>query len=231
MIPTADFLTLLGGFLISLCVFSLILGDNGLFRFSASILSGVLSAYVCILIIKKVFLPRFLEPLLDPGESWESKLILLAVLAGALFLFTKVFLANTSASTAAGGNLVLAALLCIMTAVTIAGIADGTIVGLYRGLLGNFQPAENSAGQTQRWIESGIILIGTVTSLFSMRHYQIKKKEQPAGGGFFSALGEIFIGIALGSIFAGTFIASAIILVNQLSKLMNTGLTLFQWIK
>ncbi len=231
MIQTTDFLILLGGFLLSLSVFSLILGDNWLFRLSASVFAGVLSAYVCILIVKKVFLPRILDPLLDPAAGWESKAVLLAVLAGAFFLFIKIFL-----KAPAGGNLTLSILLCIMAAVTIAGIADGTILGLYRSLIENFQASANSSGGTLHWFETGIILIGTITSLIHMQHYQIKKQDQPETGkkgfsGLLSAIGEIFIGVALGSIFAGSFIASAVILVEQLSRLLNAGQTLFQWMK
>lgn len=228
---SADFLILLAGFVLSLFVFSLILGDNWLFRFASSVLSGVLSAYVCILLIDKVFIPKIFLPLSTSSGGWENKIVLVAVIAAAVFLFIKFFMNHES-----GGNIILAILLCVMAAVTIAGIANGTILGLYRGIIDRFQPTEELSGSVRYWIETGLVLLGTITSLLYTQHYWIKRKnssdnEKTPVLSFFSAIGEIFIGIALGSIFAGCFVASAVILVEQLSHILNTGQTLLQWVK
>ena len=51
----------IGGLLLSLCAFSLILGDNYLFRLAASILSGAVSAYICVLLIENYFYPLILD--------------------------------------------------------------------------------------------------------------------------------------------------------------------------
>ncbi|MHC1773124.1 MAG: hypothetical protein AB9907_15610 [Flexilinea sp.] len=229
---STDFLILLTGFVLSLFIFSLILGDNWLFRFASSVLSGVLSAYVCILLVEKVFIPKIFLPLSASSGGWERKIVLLAVIAAAVFLFIKIFMNHES-----GGNFILAILLCVMAAVTIAGVANGTILGLYRGILTRFQPAENLSGSIRYWIETGFVLLGTITSLLYTQHYWIKRKNSSPGIektpvlSFFSAIGEVFIGIALGSIFAGCFVASAVILVEQLSNIINTGQTLLQWVK
>ncbi len=230
MIVSTEFLILLAGFLLSLFTFSLVLGDNWLFRFAASVLSGILSGYVCILLIDKVFIIRMIEPFSDLSSNWIEKAVIILVILSGVFLFLKFYFRKNT-----GGNLILAVLLCIVAAVTISGIANGTIFGLYQGIISRFQLNESRSG-VRYWVETGIILTGTITSLLYTQHYWFYQKDQTtsnpkSGLHFFSSIGEIFIGIALGSIFAGCFIASAMILVQHLLKIINTSQFLLQWVK
>ena len=89
MIVSTEFLILLAGFLLSLFTFSLVLGDNWLFRFAASVLSGILSGYVCILLIDKVFIIRMIEPFSDLSSNWIEKAVIILVILSGVFLFLK----------------------------------------------------------------------------------------------------------------------------------------------
>ena len=230
MIVSNEFLILLAGLLLSLFTFGLILGDNWLFRFGASVLSGLLSGYICILLIDKIFITKMIEPFTDFSSNWTEKIVIILVILSGVFLFLKFYFRKNT-----GGNLILAILLCIATALTISGIASGTIFGLFQGIISRFQLAENHTG-VRYWVETGIILIGTITSLLYTQHYWFDRKDQTMTDQktslhVFSSIGEIFIGIALGSIFAGCFVASAMILVQYLSRMISTSQFLLQWIK
>jgi len=230
MIVSNEFLILLAGLLLSLFTFSLILGDNWLFRFAASVLSGLLSGYVCILLIDKILITKMIEPFSDLSDNWNEKIVIILVILSGVFLFLKFYFQKKT-----GGNLILATLLCIAAALTISGIANGTILGFYQGIISRFQLVENHEG-IRYWAETGIILIGTITSLLYTQHYWFNRKDQTVVDQkislhFFSSIGEIFIGIALGSIFAGCFVASAMILVQYLSRIISTSQFLLQWVK
>ena len=47
----------IGGLFLSLSAFSLIFGDNYLFRLGAAILGGAVSAYICVLLVESYFYP------------------------------------------------------------------------------------------------------------------------------------------------------------------------------
>jgi len=61
--------------------------------------------------------------------------------------------------------------------------------------------------------------------LFYTRHYAFSKGNNLRQGkrGWIRKLGDIFVGITLGAIFAGTLIASATILVDHMTTLLEDG--------
>ena len=231
MTLSTDFILLVAGFLLSLFTFSLILGDNWLFRFSSAILSGALAGYLLLLLVEKVLLPMVLNPLMETTATINEQLIGIAVILAAVLLFIKFYFRS-----AAGGNLVLGILLCIAAAVTIFGIVNGSLINLYRGLLIRTLPASGQENSLLSWFEIACILLGAITSLLYSRHYLIGRKRatETTGGKlleWLSRIGEVFTGIAMGAIFAGCFISSAIILIEQVSVLMGSGQELLQWVK
>lgn len=232
MTLSTDFILLVAGFLLSLFTFSIILGDNWLFRFSSAILSGALAGYLLLLLVEKVLLQRVLNPLMETTATFNEQLIGIAVILAAVLLVIKFYFRS-----ATGGNLVLGILLCVAAAVTIYGIVNGSLINLYRGLLIRTLPASGQENSILRGFEIACILLGAITSLLYSRHYLIGRKRAAAettGGkllDWLSRLGEVFTGIAMGAIFAGCFISSAIILIEQVSVLMGSGQELLQWVK
>lgn len=232
MTITTELILLLIGFFLSLFTFSLILGDNWLFRIAASLLSGTLSAYLLIVLIEKVFLPLVVQPLLSPNASLTDQITLVLVLTAAVLLFFKVAFRKK-----AGGNLVIAIVICIATAVTVLGIVNGTLVNLYRGLLAHALP-EQGGRTLLSWVRISLLLLGVISSLVYTQHTvsgRLNGKNKPAASiglhGFFALFGEIFVGIAFGAIFAGCFIASATILIDQIAGILSSGLEILQWVK
>jgi len=75
MTSPSDFTVLLIGFLLSVFTFSLILGDNWLFRLSSAVLSGALAGYLINVLIEKIFIPSIVNPLMESNgktKRWLS---------------------------------------------------------------------------------------------------------------------------------------------------------------
>ncbi len=232
MTSPSDFTTLLIGFLLSIFAFSLILGDNWLFRLSSAVLSGTLAGYLINVLIEKIFIPSIVNPLMEPNIDWKNQVLAIIVIISAVFLFLKYFFRSST-----GGDMILAILLCSAAAVTILGIVDGTLINLYRGLIARFLPGMEAGSSTIYWVKTGIIILGVISSLIYSQHYVFGKKDGQEINQkrniifFFRILGEVFIGIAMGAIFAGCFIASSTILINQISDLVGSGREILQWVK
>ncbi|OQA24546.1 MAG: hypothetical protein BWY58_01667 [Chloroflexi bacterium ADurb.Bin344] len=232
MTSPSDFTVLLIGFLLSVFTFSLILGDNWLFRLSSAVLSGALAGYLINVLIENIFIPSIVNPLMEPNVDWKNQALAVVVIISAVFLFLKYYFRSP-----AGGNAILAVLLCSAAAITILGIVNGTLINLYRGLIARFLPGAEMSSANIYWVKTGIITLGVISSLIYTQHYAFGKKNgkeisrQRNTVFFFRTLGEVFIGIAMGAVFAGCFIASSTILIGQISNLVGSGQEILQWVK
>ncbi len=232
MTMSLDLILLLVGFFLSLFTFSLVLGDNWLFRISASLLAGTLSAYLLIILVESVFIPLVIQPLVSPEASRWDKITLILVLLAAALLFIK-----SAFHRKAAGNLVLALVVCVVTAVTILGVVNGTLVNLYRGLLAYALPAQDAPQPTLYWLRFFLLFLGVITSLLYSQHYisrragEMKGSDENRLNKAITFFGEVFIGIAFGAIFAGCFIASATILIEQIAQMLSASSEILQWVK
>ena len=81
----------IGGLFLSLSAFSLIFGDNYLFRLGAAILSGAVSAYICVLIAESYFYPLILDIINNRANLSTPQIIrLILVTIGIILLFMKL---------------------------------------------------------------------------------------------------------------------------------------------
>lgn len=84
----ADFVGVFLGFILTLLVFSYVLGDNPLFRLAAHIFIGVSAGYAAVITIYNVLLPQLIFPLIYGGEG--ETYFSIGMLIPSLFLFAKV---------------------------------------------------------------------------------------------------------------------------------------------
>lgn len=224
MTGTYEIVSLLTALFLSLCAFSLIFGDNWFFRLASAVATGAMAAYICIFLVRDYLIP-FVTDSLTITSGFPFGLIILA--AGAislLLLCTKFFSSHKS-----GGNLVLALLFMISAAILIAGSAQGSLYGLFSGLISRFKGQND--GNTLSLVESVIVLISAILTLFYSQHYLLRGRrndaQTPTKKSLFRKVIESVVGIGLGVICAGAFTTSAYILVNHLYDLagliMNSG--------
>ena len=209
---------LIGGLFLSLSAFSLILGDNYLFRLGAAILGGAVSAYICVLLAEKYFYPMILE-YSEGGASLNTAMILraAAVLIGILLLFCGAYTGSRT-----GGRIILTIVLAFAAVILLLGAAGGTIPSFIKMLSAGFRvaaltPEEKSSGFY--WLKTGTVVLSAVCALFYTRHYRIGSSKEPKAGK--SLLGDILVGFSFGAVAAAVFITAANIFVNHVSRLIG----------
>ena len=209
----------IGGLFLSLSAFSLIFGDNYLFRLGAAILGGAVSAYICVLLAESYFYPLIMD-LANGTESLSAAQILRAAAAGIgmILLFCRAYTGSKS-----GGRIILIILMAVAAAVMVLGAAGGTIPAFVRSIAAQFRVASLTSEQKSDiwyWIRSGTILVTAVSALLFTGHYRIGGRNSEKDHE--SLPGNILIGFAFGAVTAAIFLAAANILVNHVSGLIGT---------
>lgn len=207
------------GLLLTVMVLSYLIGDNAFFRFSAHLFIGLTAGYVAVLLINQVVFPYLLSPLVN--GNWNERLWMgiplgLIVLLGLSLIprFTDL------------GRIPLAFLAGLTAAIAIAGAVFGTILPQSQAVIGGFDPAiwdVNRGGTGVRILEAVVMLVGVVSTL---GYFHFGKKwrsslgqsetERPSIFEAVGKVGQVFIGITLGAIFAGVFSTALVALIDRI---------------
>ncbi|MFU8771752.1 MAG: hypothetical protein ACNA8H_04945 [Anaerolineales bacterium] len=217
----ADLIGIALGFIFTLLVFSYILGDNPLFRFTVYLFIGISSGFIAIITIYNVLLPRLVIPLIYANPS--ERLLGLIPLALSVLLLLKV-----SPRLARWGSPAMAYLVGVGAATAIGGGMLGTLfpqVGASINLFDISAIQESGANLIGQLVNGIVILVGTVTSL-AFFHFGARKSADQAGLAQswidnMSQLGRIFIAVTLGVLFAGVYSAALIAMVERLNFLVD----------
>jgi len=212
------------GFIFTLLIFSYLIGDNPLFRVAVYIFIGVSSGYIAAVAWWQVIMPRLAHPLisaLGSGAVVDSVLMLIPVL-GVLFLI--LFPRHTGL-----GQVVMAYLVGVGAAVTIAGALIGTLLPQIQGTVNAFDMSSVAGKDPGYLIEAlfnaVVILIGTIVTLsyffFGARQKTDGSMRRAGLIEIFAAVGRVFIGIALGAVYAGVYAAALTALIERISSLIN----------
>ncbi len=224
-----DFIGVGLGFILTILIFSYPLGDNPFFRLAIHIFIGVSAAYVAIVTINNVLIPRLILPLIN--GSGGDRLLSLLLLIPSLFLLTKVTPLRKA------GNWSVAILVGIGAATAIGGAVTGTLFPQILGTINSLDPSANSISTT-RWgqvINGFIIILGTITTLLYFHFGTQEKPGQPSERPLIieriSKIGKVFLAITFGALYAGVYLSALAALVERLTFvwefLNNLGFTLF----
>lgn len=217
----ADLVGVLLGLSITLSIFSYILGDNALFRLAIHIFIGVASGYVAVVAWYNILWPQLLLPLIAGGTAERLFVLIPFALSG--LLLTKV-----STRLAPWGNPVMAYLVGIGVATAIGGAVIGTIFPQVIATTGLFdlQELQPEAGLAVFQLgNAGLILLATVSTL-AYFHFGVRvRPDQPQHRGALvegiAWVGNIFIAITFGVLFAGVYISALTALVERLHFLVE----------
>ena len=203
------------GFVLTLLVFSYLIGDNPLFRITLHIFIGVSAGFAAVVAIYNVILPQLIEPIFVSNRNEQILALFPLILAG--LLITKI-----SPRFAFIGNLPMSYLVGVSAAVAIGGAVTGTLIPQ---LLASMNLLDVQASQAfdanvgLRLLNGVIILIGTLASLAyfqfgtlsgSSQRYQFQSWIEGIG-----KIGQIFIAIMFGFLFAGIFSAALTALIGR----------------
>ena len=224
-VALADLLGTFIGFVLTMCVFSYIFGDNVLFRLAIHIFIGVAAAYAAVMIWYNVIWPQLLSPLLFGGQ-----VLLVIPLVLGIMLFAKA-----SSRLSELGSPVMAFLVGVGAAAAVGGAVLGTVfpqanasINLFdlRGMLSE----GDLVTATTKFINSGIILIGTLTTLvyfhFSVRSQPVLSSRRPLFLRIISWVGQAFIAITFGVLFVGVYAATLSALIERLDFLLEFFISL-----
>ena len=211
----------IGGLFLSLSAFSLLFGDNYLFRLGAAILSGAVSAYICVLIAENYFYPLILE-IVDGYKTFSALQIIRTVLTviGILLLFCKAYTGSKG-----GGKVIMTVVIALSAAVLVLGAAGASIPAFVQTLAARFRLSSISPEEKSNvwyWIKSGTVLFSALIALLFTRHYSLSGKTKQEENSSGTVLGNIVIGFSFGAVAAAVFLTAANILVSHISGMITT---------
>jgi len=212
------------GFLLTVMVLSYLIGDNFFFRLAAHLFIGLTAGYLVVLIVHHILYPYLITPLAT--HSWMEALWL-----GIPLLLILLLVLSQIPKLAGLGSIPLAFLVGLTAAVAIGGAVFGTLIPQVRSLIDAFDPAFWYQATERPWlriVDSALMLVGAVTTL-SFFHFgrkmRVDKKEQvverPRIFEILSKVGQIFIGITLGAVFAGVFSSALLALIDRIAFIVD----------
>ena len=207
-----ELISALIGLVLTLMVFSYLIGDNLLFRLAIYLFIGVSSGYAATIIWTVVLLPRLQQlSLNDPTQL---------AMGSIPFLLGLTLLAKLSPRTAGLGSFAMALLVGVGAATALSGAVVGTLIPQSRAAMDMF-----TLPNPGQFIRGLFMLGGTVLTL---AYFQFSAKRAPDGSVNRNAIinilaigGRIFIAITFGVLFAGVYLAALTAMIERLSTMIN----------
>lgn len=211
----ADLIGSLLGFLFTLLILSYLLGDNPFFRLASSLFVGVAAGYAGASVWHTVVYPKLFLPLLSGDVVGNAYTLIPLALAAILLL-------KVRPSTARFGNVPMAYLVGVGAAVAIGGAVNGTLFPQTLASAVNLNPTLESpvsGGGLERVVGALVILVGTIATIayfhFGASASASGPAARPALVAPLASVGQVFIAIAFGALYAGTVAASIAVLVGR----------------
>ncbi len=199
--------------LLTLMIFSYLLGDNFLYRLAVALFVGASAGYILIVSVESVLIPWINLTLIGGFTNPNFAIGMMPVLIGILLLF------KISPRLSRFGNLGLVCVLGVGTAVTIWGAVTGTLLPLANGAASALTPANVLDGL--------IIVIGTTCVLIYFTYIGVRRPwgavEQPLPIKLAARVGQGFIIVTLGATYALVILSALTVftsvIVNRLLPL------------
>ncbi|KAA3642783.1 MAG: hypothetical protein DWQ07_19855 [Chloroflexi bacterium] len=219
-IAPVDIVGALVAFVLTLLIFSYMIGDNIAFRLGVHIFIGISAGYAGGVVFHSVLRPYLFDPLISMGTGGGLTITFLDL--GLRLLLLVLLLLKLSPRTTAFGNPATAFLVGIGAATAVGGAIQGTIFPQVGAATQLFNPdrASGFVGGFQLLFEGSIILLGTITTLayfnFSALGRANQEPETPLPLRIVGWIGHGFIAITFGVIFAGVYTAALTALIERL---------------
>lgn len=204
------------GAILTLLVFSYLLGDTPLFRLAQAVFVGVAVGYAVTVAVYFILLPRLVMPLVsDPAGNWP---LFIPLVLGLLLLL------KLRTAWSPFGNVPIGFLFGVGSALAIGGALSGTLLPQIIATMPSFS-------LSQSWdilLGNALLVVGTIGAFLSFRF--ATGAERPtlraldALGRGWGYLGRWFILVAFGAIFAGTAVSRISILIGRVYYLLHDWL-------
>jgi|YNPNPStandDraft_1061719.scaffolds.fasta_scaffold01920_2 hypothetical protein len=204
---------LLIGALLTLAIFSYLIGDNSLYRLALYIFIGVLVGYSLGTALHDVIYKMALARILEDPLSGEARATVIPLVLGIMLLF------QGFPRYAYIGRYPVAYLLGVGTAVAAGGALVGTLVPQIG--------ATGRAIRTMGPLDGLLVIAGTVLTLLTFTFSARKSQQQELPGAreriakLFRATGQVFLLFAFGAAFAGALTAALSALIGRAQYLIE----------
>ncbi|PKN90652.1 MAG: hypothetical protein CVU44_23150 [Chloroflexi bacterium HGW-Chloroflexi-6] len=227
MLPVAmtDLLVGLLSFLFTIMILSYIVGDNPLFRIAIHIFVGVAAGYVFLVVGQQVIVNRLIAPLFSGDLSKIALLIVPLIMS--FFLLMKI-----SSRYQGLGRWVVAFMVGVGAAAAIAGALTGTLLPQAWASINLFDVDTFAPGtNAEKIAEGAFILLGTISTLayfqFSVRESSAKTGKRGIFMQIISFIGEIFLAVTFGALFAGVLSSAITAMVDRMQSIVDFFISLF----
>jgi hypothetical protein len=198
------------GFVFTLMIFSYVLGDNILYRLAVYVFVGLAAGYITIVTVESVILPWVRGTLLAPEAGIGGTIIgIIPFILGLLLLL------KTSPRFGRAGNIAIAFIIGVGTAVALVGAITGTLL-----------PLASSTGSSVRIdvLNGFLIFLGVASTLIYFQYLARRKPNGEIQRGllirFFGGVGQAFIVVTLGAIYAGAILTSLTIFSERIGFIL-----------
>jgi hypothetical protein len=199
------------GFVLTLMIFSYVIGDNFLYRIAVYVFVGLAAGYITIVTVESVILPWLRGTLLAQNADVGNMVLGLIPLIIGLLLFLK-----TTPRLGKLGNLGIAFIIGVGTAVALVGAISGTLLPL---------AAATSSSVSVNVLNGFLIFIGVASTLL---YFQYLARRTPGGGirrGLISrvvgTVGQGFVVVALAALYAGAILTSLTIFSERIGFIVG----------
>ncbi len=209
--------SLVAAAILTVMVFSYLLGDNFLYRLAIHLFVGAAAGYILIVSVESVLIPWMQLTLIGGFSNPNFVIGMVPILIGVLLLF------KVSPRLSRFGNLGVAFVLGVGGAVAIWGAVAGTLLPLADGVARAFTPANV--------VDGFVLLVGTICTLVYFTYLGVRRPSgevaQPLPVKFAALVGQGFIVVTLGATYALVILSALTIftgvIVNRLLPLRPGG--------
>lgn len=207
---TLDILAGWIGFILTLLIFSYLLADNFLYRSAIYMFVGVSAAFSAVVAVEGVLLPWLRGTLLATDAGTGSLVIgALPLVIGLLLLLKAV------PRLAFLGNLGMAFMIGVGTAVALVGTISGTLIPLVYSV---------GTGIGDNLINGLIVILGAITTLLYFQYIAVRN---PAGEmvrpwplRIAANIGQVFLIVTFAALYAGAILSSLTIVSERVAFLL-----------
>lgn len=207
---SADTLDLIAGgasLVLTLFIFSYLLGDNFLYRLAVHILVGATAGYITLVAMEGVLAPWLRLTIFAEGENTDTTFRALGVIPFLLIVFVMLKLTPRFAPV---GNLGMAFIIGLGTGVAVVGAVAGTVIPLTRDAGESFE--DHGA------FNAVIMVLGTIGTLVYFQYLGKRRFDGTVGRSrpmrLLAGVGQVMIAITFGAVYAQTILTSANVLAG-----------------
>ena len=220
-----DLLSGLAALVLTLALLTYLVADNPLYRVASHLFIGVTAGYVALLAWYTVIDPQLFRPLagllsggsLGAGGQQTLLVILAGVIGGVLLLLKTLGVAGRL------GTLVVALMVGVGAAVAVGGAITGTLIPQTGATMVSLLPLRAGSRFAEVALEGLFTLVGTLATLgffyYGGRAEPGSPVDRPALIKPVAAVGQAFIGVAFGVMYAGALAASVAIFAERSSAM------------